>query len=231
MERFSPQSINNQCQTNFVAYQIGQIIEREARIFPHKLQEENKRLYYTKGLNKTKTKLGEINKYCKSLSRVVNEIGVYCLFLPEILPPTFYRRADEELFRKVIDEMNEKFPHFGTIASIDENGNLYIADIEDVGEDEKENMDRDVEEEEEEESVDEDTEEVIDRDEFNDMDRDLGLDVDTIADKDTDKDMDELASEDDGDIMADDIKDNIKAEMVECGVQKLNGDTSGWQTL
>lgn len=43
---------------------------------------------------KANTKLSEINKYCKSLARIVNEIGVYCLFMPEVLPPTFYRRVN-----------------------------------------------------------------------------------------------------------------------------------------
>lgn len=45
-EKFAPQSINYQCQSNFVAYQLGQIIEREAHIFSAKEAEENKKLYY-----------------------------------------------------------------------------------------------------------------------------------------------------------------------------------------
>lgn len=39
------------------------------------------------------------------------------------------------MFKRVADYMTEKFPQFDTIASIDENGNLFIADIEDGGED------------------------------------------------------------------------------------------------
>ncbi|KAK4514120.1 uncharacterized protein ATC70_006128 [Mucor velutinosus] len=136
-ERFSGKIIYHQCQTNFIAFQIGQIIDRETRIFSAEVQEENQRLYYTKGFKKTKSdpSLKVLNKYSKTLARLVNEIGVYCLFMPEVLPPTFYKRADEDLLNRVINHMNEKFPHFATIASIDENGNLFIADIGNVGED------------------------------------------------------------------------------------------------
>ncbi|CAO0791565.1 unnamed protein product [Mucor circinelloides] len=136
-EKFAPQSINYQCQSNFVAYQLGQIIEREAHIFSSKEAEENKKLYYAHCLtvNKGKTKSSEISKYCKTLGRAVNDIGVYCLFMPEVLPPTFFKRAEADVFKRVADYMNEKFPQFDTIASIDENGNLFIADIEDGGED------------------------------------------------------------------------------------------------
>ncbi|KAF1801477.1 hypothetical protein FB192DRAFT_1372921 [Mucor lusitanicus] len=199
LERFSPQSINNQCQTNFVAYQIGQIIENEARLFSYRVQEENKRQYYAKGLGKkANTKLSEINKYCKSLARIVNEIGVYCLFMPEVLPPTFYRRADEELFTKMVRRMNDKFPQFSTIASIDENGNLFIADIEDVGEDADETMDRDAEEE---EAVDSDTDQKA-------------------IEGESDNEMGENLDEDIGETMPDDGRLDIKAEVAEYSAVK-----------
>lgn len=48
-ERLPSQSIYHQCQTNLVAYRIGQIINIEALVFPIIAQEENKRLYFAQG--------------------------------------------------------------------------------------------------------------------------------------------------------------------------------------
>lgn len=41
--------------------------------------------------------MGEFTRYCKASTRMVEETGVYCLFMPEVLPPIFYKRVSASI--------------------------------------------------------------------------------------------------------------------------------------
>ncbi|KAL9544514.1 hypothetical protein MBANPS3_007586 [Mucor bainieri] len=98
-KHFNYKSPIGQCQLNMIAYQLGKIEEVEKATFSYKQVKANRLRYYqdlSVSLKEPKlaypSHLQEFSRHCERAVYVVRHLGAYVLFMPEVLPPTTYKK-------------------------------------------------------------------------------------------------------------------------------------------
>ncbi|CEP19994.1 hypothetical protein [Parasitella parasitica] len=100
LQRFSPNSIRGQCQENLVAYRFGNLIRTDRRVPVTKKGLKEKREYYndlmatikSTGLSRNMD-FAEYSEYCERVVETAEKIGVYSIFIPEILSTSKIREV------------------------------------------------------------------------------------------------------------------------------------------
>ncbi|KAI8641370.1 hypothetical protein BD408DRAFT_418151 [Parasitella parasitica] len=133
LQRFSPNSIRGQCQENLVAYRFGNLIRTDKRVPLTKRALKNKREYYNDLMATIKSTglfrnmdFTEYSEYCGRVVETVEKIGVYSIFIPEILSINKIRETSRHDFIKVRNCLNEVCSRFRNIAKFDSEMNLIL---------------------------------------------------------------------------------------------------------
>ncbi|CAO0795867.1 unnamed protein product [Mucor circinelloides] len=135
INHFNYRESMGQCQLNLIAYQLGKIEEMEKEALSTKQVKVNRCQYYydlSVSLNEPKmardSQVKEFPRYCERAKQVVEKLGVYVLFMPEIMPPTLYRKMRDADFPRMKDYLDSKCSQFKDIARFDGNGNLIVSE-------------------------------------------------------------------------------------------------------
>ncbi|GAN05599.1 hypothetical protein MAM1_0096c05070 [Mucor ambiguus] len=122
------------CQENFIGYRFGKLVERlrqeyseweaynKAKEHYDDLQRELKR--------QNKTYFGVrwslFNYYSIKMVQYVNEFGIYCLFIPEVISPTKFKRTPFEDLSVALRHVDESCSVFRGIVQLDREGNIIV---------------------------------------------------------------------------------------------------------
>ncbi|CEP13100.1 hypothetical protein [Parasitella parasitica] len=128
---FSIKTVLGQCQLNLTSYQLGKLREKEEQHLPTKMVRDNYAKYHSslkKCLDNPTLTFGGYARYCKIIINVVERLGVYPLFFPEVLPPSAFKKMAYDDFSMVLEYLDERFSDFKDIARFDDNGHLILAE-------------------------------------------------------------------------------------------------------
>ncbi|GAN10216.1 hypothetical protein MAM1_0331c09754 [Mucor ambiguus] len=133
--RFSYKSSMGQCQLNMIAYQLGKIEEIEKEMFSPKQVKKNRLKYYqdlSVSLNESKlaytSHLREFPRHCERALYVVQNLGAYVLFMPEILPPTTYKKIQNSFVPVLKAFLEGRCSPFKDIARFDDKDRLIVSE-------------------------------------------------------------------------------------------------------
>ncbi|GAN10217.1 hypothetical protein MAM1_0331c09755 [Mucor ambiguus] len=137
---FERKSRLNQSQEHLSAYKIGKLIQRDRRLFSPDIVYRNIKRYYQGLIKKLKfysrsqkQDFAFFSKYCERVVHLVENTGLYAIFIPEILPPYRIKITSSENFEKIENYLNQRCSCFKDIAHFDNDGRLKIEDSRDVG--------------------------------------------------------------------------------------------------
>ncbi|KAF1801478.1 hypothetical protein FB192DRAFT_1372924, partial [Mucor lusitanicus] len=132
---FEVKSRLSQSQENLAAYKIGKLIERDRNYFSKSIVNENMKRYH-QALSKKlkfyshseKQDLLHLSIYCKRVVHLVGKMGLYTLFIPEVLPPYRIKLTTPDNFEKIENYLNQRCTYFKNIAYYDQDGTLKMED-------------------------------------------------------------------------------------------------------
>ncbi|KAI8636797.1 hypothetical protein BD408DRAFT_425504 [Parasitella parasitica] len=128
---FDNRSILGQCQLNLTSYRLGKLREKEEQVLPITTVRNNYEKYHSslrESLDNPTLSYREYARYCKILVKVVERLGAYPLFFPEILPPSTFKKVAQDDFSKIQDYFDELFSEFRDIARFDDNDDLILTE-------------------------------------------------------------------------------------------------------
>ncbi|KAL9544513.1 hypothetical protein MBANPS3_007585 [Mucor bainieri] len=130
---FDRKSRLHQSQEQFAAYKIGKLIQRDKRLFLPDIVRRNTKRYY-QGLMKRlkfhaarphqRSDFAQFPRYCERVVGLVEKIGLYTIFMPEIIPPSCIKITTPENFEKIERYLDQQCSCFKNIAHLDENEEL-----------------------------------------------------------------------------------------------------------
>ncbi|KAI8637119.1 hypothetical protein BD408DRAFT_425129 [Parasitella parasitica] len=130
--------IFHKCQENFIAFRFGKLVERLRRKYPapaaiqreRQYQEELQRELIRRDKTFRVVYFYAYESFCRRVVHIVNENGLYCLFIPEILSPSTLRKGGLEEFAQLSRYMNEKCSVFNNVGKTDSYGKFVtVSDV------------------------------------------------------------------------------------------------------
>ncbi|CEP15510.1 hypothetical protein [Parasitella parasitica] len=135
----SDTKIFHKCQENFVAYRFGRLIENLRQQYPASAAIQRERQYHVE-LQKELLKQDKsfrcvhfylYESFCRRVVQIVEKTGIYCLFIPEVLPPTTLRRGHLEEFAQLVRYVDKHLSAFKDVGKTDSNGRFLTISDED----------------------------------------------------------------------------------------------------
>ncbi|CAO0800152.1 unnamed protein product [Mucor circinelloides] len=120
------------CQENFIGFRFGKLLERLYQEYPEKVAVARAKGYYRE-LQRELKRQGKtyytccwstFKHYSNRMVKYVDEFGIYCLFIPNIIAPSKFKRMAFQDIRAVLQHLDERCFAFKDIVKVDREGNI-----------------------------------------------------------------------------------------------------------